>query len=584
KQKGYKHDFACYNAFAYFLNRVNLFRSADHMPELMNMQGKPPSEKQFEILIRMHADANRGLRVHYVYEKMKKFGVKPRVFLYNRILDALVKTDHLNLAMSVYRDFKNDGLVEESTTFMILIKGLCKDGRVAEAMELLDLMRKNLCKPDIFAYTAMVKVLVSRGNLDGSLKVWKEMRIDGVEPDAMAYSTLVTALCRGNRADESYGLFKEMKARKHLIDRTIYGSLIEAYVADGRIGAAFGLLKDLLDSGYRSDLRIYNSLISGLCNAKLVDRASRLFHATIRDGLQADFDTVYPILACYAELKRTKDFCQVLDEMRKLQVVVPVIDEILPEFFSRFLANDDGGGVDAALEVFESLKENSYLSVAVYNAVMGILLRSGEVEKALVLLDELVEDSGFTPDSSTCSVAVVCYVEAGDLKRAGDWYNRMKEQGWVPSVDAYCSLAEGASEAGEIDAAVSLVRDCLANVDEGPAEFKYAIRTIHACRTNDASKVVETVEEMMMAEGGCSVGRVTRCAVIYGMCRYGTVEECRRVFSAMKGLGILSEADAIESEEMALDQMKKVSAGLLMSGIKFFGLEKKLKAKGCSRI
>lgn len=39
KQKGYKHDFASYNAFAYCLNRNNKFRAADQVPELMNMQG-----------------------------------------------------------------------------------------------------------------------------------------------------------------------------------------------------------------------------------------------------------------------------------------------------------------------------------------------------------------------------------------------------------------------------------------------------------------------------------------------------------------------------------------------------------------
>ncbi|BBG96465.1 Pentatricopeptide repeat-containing protein [Prunus dulcis] len=138
KQKGFKHTYASYNALAYCLNRSNRFRSADQVPELMDSQGKPPSEKQFEILIRMHSDANRGLRVYYVYEKMKKFGVKPRVFLYNRIMDALVKSGYLDLALSVYEDFRGDGLVEESVTFMILIKGLCKMGRMDEMLQLLE--------------------------------------------------------------------------------------------------------------------------------------------------------------------------------------------------------------------------------------------------------------------------------------------------------------------------------------------------------------------------------------------------------------------------------------------------------------
>ncbi|PIN11075.1 hypothetical protein CDL12_16327 [Handroanthus impetiginosus] len=380
KQKGYRHDFACYNAFAYFLNRANQFRSADQVPELMHMQGKQPSEKQFEILIRMHADANRGLRVHYVYEKMKKFGVKPRVFLYNRIMDALVKTDHLDLAMSVYNDFKKDGLVEENVTYMILIKGLCKARRMDEVFHLLDQMRKNLCKPDVFAYTAMVKVLVSEGNLDGCLMVWEEMRKDGVEPDAMAYSTLIMALCKGNRVDEGYELFKEMKEKNHLIDRAIYGSLIEAYVMDGRVGSACGLLKDLMDSGYRADLAIYNSLIKGLCTEKLVDRAYRLFQVTIREDLQPDFHTVNPILVSYAELKRMKDFCKLLEQMQKLEF--SVIDDLLKFFSGIFEKNDR---VVMALEVFEYLKMHNYVSTPIYNILMEALLENGDIKKALAL-------------------------------------------------------------------------------------------------------------------------------------------------------------------------------------------------------
>ena len=33
KQKGYYHDFASYNAFAYCLNRSNQFRAADQVPD-----------------------------------------------------------------------------------------------------------------------------------------------------------------------------------------------------------------------------------------------------------------------------------------------------------------------------------------------------------------------------------------------------------------------------------------------------------------------------------------------------------------------------------------------------------------------
>ncbi|KAG8363669.1 hypothetical protein BUALT_Bualt19G0046500 [Buddleja alternifolia] len=575
KQKGYKHDFACYNAFAYFLNRVNHFRDADQVPELMHLQGKLPTEMQFEILIRMHADANRGLRVHYVYEKMKKFGVKPRVFLYNRIMDALVKTGHLDLAISVYDDFKLDGLVEENVTYMILIKGLCKAGRMDKVFDLLDQMRKNLCKPDVFAYTAMVKVLVSEGNLDGCLSVWEEMQKDGVKPDVMAYSTLIMALCKWDRVDEGYELFKDMKERKYLIDRAIYGSLIEAYVADGRVGSACGLLKDLMDSGYRADLAIYNSLIEGLCNSKLVDRAYKLFQVTIREDLQPDFSTVHPVLVSYAELKRMEEFCKLLGQMQKMGF--SVIDDLV-KFFSCVVEKNNG--VMMALEVFDYLKNaKNYLTVPVYNILMEALLKNGEEKKALSLFHEL-NDLDLIPDSSTYSNVILCYVEIGDIKEACTCYNKIIEMSLVPSVAAYYSLVEGLSKIGEIDAAMMLVRDCLANVSSGPMEFKYTLTIIHVCKQNNAEKIIEVVNEMV--EQDFSRNSVLYAAIIYGMCKHGTIEEARKVFSIMRESKFLSEADVIAYDEMLIDHMKKTTADLVLSGLKFFGLESKLKAKGCT--
>ncbi|KAD5962006.1 hypothetical protein E3N88_13479 [Mikania micrantha] len=447
KQKGYRHDFASYNAFAYCLNRNNQFRAADQVPELMNMQGKPPTEKQFEILIRMHSDSNRGLRVYYVYEKMLKFGVKPRVFLYNRIMDALVKTGHVDLAMSVYSNFKNDGLMEEGVTFMILIKGLCKVGRVKEALGLLNQMR-NLCKPDVFAYTAMIRILVSEGDLDGCLRVWKEMESDKVQPDVMAYATLVMGLCKGNRVDKGYEFFKEMKDKRYLIDRAIYGSLIEGFVNDGKVGVACDLLKDLVNSGYRADLMIYNHLIKGLCNVNHVSKAHTLLKVIVEEDLKPDFETVNPML----------------------------------------------------------------------------------------------------------------------------------EMSLIPSVDAYVSLVKGLCKIGEIDSASVLVRECLANVTSGPREFMYFLRIVHTCRLDDANKVMVVINEMV--HDGCQPDDVILCAVISGMCQYGTIEEARKVFSGMRECKMLTESDLVIYDDLLIDHMKKKTADLVLSGLKFFRLESKLKAKG----
>ncbi|XP_071737296.1 pentatricopeptide repeat-containing protein At4g20740 [Rutidosis leptorrhynchoides] len=571
KQKGYKHDFASYNAFSYCLNRNNKFRAADQVPELMNMQGKPPSEKQFEILIRMHSDSNRGLRVYYVYEKMKKFGVKPRVFLYNRIMDSLVKTGHLDLSLSVYNDFKKDGLIEEGITFMILIKGFCKSGRVEEAIELLNRMRK-LCKPDVFAYTAMIKILVSEGNLNGCLRVWEEMVSDKVQPDVMAYSTLITGLCKENRVENGYEFFKDMKKKRYLIDRSIYGSLIEGFVNAGKVGFACDLLKDLMESGYRADLMIYNHLIKGLCNLKHVNKARKLFMVTIDEDLKPDFETVNPMLVCYAELRNFDELFKLLAQMENLGF--KVMDDLV-KFFN--LMVEDKDKVVMALEVFDNLKSKGYYSVPIYNILIQALYMFDEVQKALTLFQELTE-SNLEPDLCSYSNVISCFIKVGDIHKACSCYNKIKEMSLIPSVDSYVSLVKGLCKVGELDSVFMLVRECLANVTSGPREFKYFLRIVHICKTNDANKVMEVIGEMV--QDGCEPDDVIYCAVISGMCRYGTIEEGRKVFLRMRESKMLTESDMVLYDDLLIEQTKKKTADLVLSGLKFFGLESKLKSKG----
>lgn len=540
----------------------------------MESQGKPPTEKQFEILIRMHADSNKGLRVYYVYQKMKKFGVKPRVFLYNRIMDALIKTGYLDLALSVYGDFQADGLVEESVTFMILIKGLCKAGRIEEMLEVLGRMRVNVCKPDVFAYTAMVRLLVSVGNLDGCLRVWEEMNQDRVEPDVMAYATLVAGLCKGQRVDGGYELFREMKEKGILIDRTIYEMLIEGFVVDGKVGSALDLFKDLVDSGYRANIGIYNSIIRGLCDVKQVDNAYKFFQVSVQEDLGPDFNTVNPILVCYASMKTIEEFCKLLEQMQK--VGLSVMDH-LSKFFSVLVEKEES--VMMALEAFEELKVKGYCSVSLYNILMEALQKSGEIKKALSLFREM-KNFKFEPDSSSYSVAIICLVEDGEIKEACSCHNKIIEMSCVPSLPAYSSLARGLCKIGEIDAAMMLVRDCLSNVTSGPLEFKYTLTILHICRPGNADKVIEVLNELM--QEGCSLNEVIYSAIISGMCKHGTLEEARKVFTNLREHKLLTEADAIVYDEMLIEHMKKKTADLVRSGLKFFGLESKLKAKGCT--
>ena len=54
-------------------------------------------------------------------------------------------------------------------------------------------------------------------------------------------------------------------------------------------------------------------------------------------------------------------------------------------------------------------------------------------------------------------------------------------------------ITKGLCKTREIDAAMMLVRDCLANVTSGPMEFKYTLSVVHACKSGGAEKVIEVL-------------------------------------------------------------------------------------------
>ncbi|KAF8780005.1 hypothetical protein HU200_002023 [Digitaria exilis] len=139
-----------------------------------------------------------------------KFDVKPEVHACNRVLGALAAAGHVEDALKLFDEMAETETRPMPVTFAIMVRAL---------LEMIERMRNEVCRPDVFVYTALVKTMVRRGHMDGCIRVWKEMEKDGVAPDAMAYATIVGGLCKAGMVEEAAELFKEMRKKGLLVDR-----------------------------------------------------------------------------------------------------------------------------------------------------------------------------------------------------------------------------------------------------------------------------------------------------------------------------------------------------------------------------
>ena len=474
-----------------------------------------------------------------------------------------MRTGYVDLAMSVYRSFLEDGLKEESVTFMILAKGLCKVARVDEALEILMKMRRDLCRPDIFAYTAMLK-LVSDGN--ECRKLWAAMVEDGVRPDVMAYTLMIEKLCKCGNSDEALVLFREMKEKRLLVDRAVYGVLVEALVSDGKLNVASDLVKEMVGDGYRADVGIYSSLIGGMCAAGRRDKAWNLLRVAVKEGLSPGPAAIHPILLSFSgEPEKAAKMVNSLADAG-----IPVVS-ILETFF--LAASGDGDRAIQNLDLFLKLKSQGFESVTMYNSLIQGLYKGNHPEKAITLFSGM---SDVLPETETFSAVIPCFVATSNLVEACEIYNKMRELSSVPNSEAYRALVKGLCRSGEIAGTIGMVGDCLANVVDGPREFKYALAVLRLCRRGNVTEVVKVLDEM--AEEGVRAEEAVCAAVIHGFCSGGVMANGgKEVLRKMEERGMITEKEHVVYREMMMEQLKRSAAGLMLSGLKFFGLEGKLK-------
>ncbi|KAL6880647.1 hypothetical protein ACP4OV_012212 [Aristida adscensionis] len=571
RQKGFRHCFPAFHALASLLSAAGLPAAADQLPDLMRAHGRPVSHPQLTLLVRLHTAARRPLRALHALRRFRhEFDVQPQVHACNRVLGALASAGHVDEALKLFDEMSGGGVRPMPVTFAIMVRALAQAGMTERLLEMIGRMRAEVCQPDVFVYTALVKTMVRRGYMDGCIRVWEEMRKDRVEPDTMAYGTMVGGLCKAGMVQEAVELFKEMRSKGMLVDRMVYASLIDGYVAAGRVGDGCRLLKEMVDAGYRADLGIYNTLIAGLCGIGREDKGHKMFQIALQEELTPSSDTVSPLLACYADNGEMVLFFGLVDKL--VELGLPAIGFL--EDFLKLFASTEGRELKA-VELFEALRQKSYSSVGIYNILIENLLKIKERKKALDLFKEMKHSVECKPDSCTYSHIIPCFVDENNVEEACSCYNSMMKANWIPSISAYCALVRGLCKIGEINAAISLVKDCLGNVENGPTEFKYTLTILEACRSKSPEKVIKVVGEMI--EVGCSMEEIIYCAIIYGFCKYASSTEARKVFAIMRDQKILSEANFIVYEDMLNEHLKNVTADLVISGLKLFNLESKLK-------
>ncbi|KAF8642838.1 hypothetical protein HU200_067043 [Digitaria exilis] len=389
-----------------------------------------------------------------------------------------------------------------------------------------------------------------RGHVEDALKLFDEMAETETRPMPVTFAIMVCALAHAGMTERLLEMIERMRNEGVEGNGEGWGGsgrngickMVGGLCKGGMVEEAAELFKEMRKKGLLVDRMVYASLIDGYVSTGMVGDGCRVLKEMIDAGYRAELEIYNTLISGLCSIGR-EDKAQKMFQIVLQEELMPSSDTVSPllacyaekDELVMFLGLVDKlaeldlpvveflvfmklfAGKDGrelkAVEVFDALKRKQYCSVGIYNSVIENLLKIKERNKALLLFEEMQSSVHYKPDSCTYSHMIPCFVDEG-------------------------------------------------NVEE-------------ACSSKSPEKVISVVEEII--EVGCSMEDILYSAIIYGFCKYASSTEAGQVFTIMRDRNILSEANFIVYEEMLNEHLKKVTADLVVSGLKLFDLESKLK-------
>ncbi|KHN06740.1 Pentatricopeptide repeat-containing protein, mitochondrial [Glycine soja] len=214
------------------------------------------------------------------FERMKVDGVEPDEVTYGAVVSGLCKGGRVEEALGYFRFCKGNGVVS-AMFYSSLIDGLGKVGRVDEAERLFEKMADEGCPQDSYCYNALMDGLCKSGRLDEALLLFRRMEREGCEQTV--YTALSIGLCLSGKVARACKVLDELAPMGIVLD-SAYEDMIAVLCKAGRVKEACKLADGIVDRGREIPGKIRTVLINALRKAGNADLAIKLMHSKIGIG------------------------------------------------------------------------------------------------------------------------------------------------------------------------------------------------------------------------------------------------------------------------------------------------------------
>ncbi|OMO75289.1 hypothetical protein CCACVL1_16248 [Corchorus capsularis] len=176
-------------------------RDAEELWEEMIVKGLKPDIVAYNTMIAGLCNVGDVMRAEELFREMGLGGTEATCVTYENLINGYCKVSDIDSAMLIYKDLCRKNFKPQGSTIEALIGGLCDKGRVLEALEIMRVAMRQLgvC-PTGQSYAFLIKSLCEERKMEEALKLQAEMVGKGFKPNLEIYDAFIDGFSReGNK-------------------------------------------------------------------------------------------------------------------------------------------------------------------------------------------------------------------------------------------------------------------------------------------------------------------------------------------------------------------------------------------------
>ncbi|KAJ4821580.1 Pentatricopeptide repeat (PPR) superfamily protein [Rhynchospora pubera] len=327
KRPNYKHNTCTYNMAIKIAGGAKDFQHMRYLYLEMRRNRCPVMANTWTIMISQYGQAGLTEMALRAFKEMKREGYQPDRSTYKYLTLFLCgkKGRKVDEAVQIFKEMTQTVSVPDKETIDTYLSMLCEVGKMEDARRSV----VSLCKLGFemqVVYSVLIKAMCRAGRIDEALALLHDIKKIGCTIDQYMYASIIHSLLRGGRDKEALDKVEEMKRVGIPCTTYVYTSLIVHFFKERNSGKALEIFRKMQEEGCELTVVTYSALIRGFMNNYMVKEAWGIFYKMKLKGPFPDFETYSMFMRSLCKAGRSEDALLLIHEMLDMGIIPSTIN------------------------------------------------------------------------------------------------------------------------------------------------------------------------------------------------------------------------------------------------------------------